>query len=825
MTVLPLVPLAAATSESGGKAAALARLAAAGLPVPPGWIVPADVPDADLEVLAGHLAAWAAGAAPHGLIARSSAPGEDGQAASFAGLFTSCFAGSDGIGEAIARVRASRTAPAVAAYARLSGLEPPAGMPVLVQPALRPYAAGVAAAEVDHGDVTRWRIEAVHGLAEPLVSGHCTGEAHYSEAGKATTRPAAQRRLVIPGAPGELLVPPGDTITITHPRLGPTELKVAHSAGSIVEFYRPPEWAAEPVLEDQDRDRIIALASAAARVLRAGRIDIEWALLPDGGLWLVQARPLTAPLPAPGAVGSSGGAQWQGLPGSPGSAEGPAARLGEAPAAPGSVLVCPALDATSVTALLGRPAAIVAAAGGTLSHTAILARELGIPAVVRVTGAMTLFSPGQYLHVDGTAGTVRPAAGPREAAQPPGGGQGGGIQAASCVLPAALTAGPDREFRAVIIDADGPASASAVMAAVQAAAPADGVLVTDPRSAVPDLPPACQVTEPARLTRLITVSGNPAPAALAVRDRDGRTLHQRPGQATGWQAAGDYLPAPVAGYTHRIVGPFDLVATRSWRYHGGEVWEISAGASRYIVKRHRNGRHWRREVAGYERAATLPAGRVPRLTGADEDLAVLIITLLPGTGLDQAALGAAEEREAYRQAGTLLRALHEAAGSGPDASVPGRLIAKAHAALARARQFLTSAEAAVIASQIARMEQLTARLLAVATHGDFQPRNLLWDSAARVLAVIDFEKAALAPAARDIASITAAMPPRRDDLPAAFYQGLGREPDADELAAAGAFTVLTALTDYAWAQENGDRTAASAARGTFARHASRGNTP
>jgi pyruvate,water dikinase len=824
MTALPLVPLSAATSASGGKAAALARLAAAGLPVPPGWIIPAEADGAGLETAAGRLAAWAAGAAPHGLIARSSSPGEDGRSASFAGLFTSCFTGSDGIGEAIARVRASRTAPAVAAYARRTGLEPPTGMPVLVQPALRPYAAGVAAAEVGRGQATRWRIEAVHGLAEPLVSGHCTGEAHDEEAGKVTTRPAAQRRLVIPGAPRELLVPPGDTLTITHPRLGPSELKVAHSAGSLVEFYRPPDWAAAPVIEDEDRDQIITLASAAARVLATDGIDIEWALLPDGGLWLVQARPLTAPLPASGAVGRSGCGQWQGLPGSPGAAEGPAARLGEAPAAPGSVLVCPALDAGSVTALMERPAAIVAATGGTLSHTAILARELGVPAVVRLTSAMTLFSPGQYLHVDGTAGTVRPAAAPRQAARSPGEDQDSSIHVASCALPGAVPAGADGELRAVIIDADGPASASAVVAAVEAA-PAGGVLVIDPRSAVPGLPPGWQVTEPARLTRLITASGRPAPVALAVRDGDGRTLQQRPGQATGWRAGGDYLAAPVADCARRIVGPFDLVSTRSWRYHGAEVWEISADGSRYIVKRHRDGRHWRQEVAGYERAAAMPSGRVPSIVGADENLAVIIITLLPGVTLDQAALAAAEERDAYRQAGALLRALHEAAGSGPDVSVPSRLIAKAHVALATARHLLTSAETAVIASQIAQMGQLAERLPAVATHGDFQPRNLLWDSARRVLGVIDFEKAALAPAARDIASITAAMPPGRNDLPAAFYQGLGREPRGDELSAAGAFIVLTALIDYAWAQENGDHDEASAARATFARHAGREHTP
>lgn len=820
MTEFPLVPLSATASESGGKAAALARLAGAGLPVPPGWIVPADVPDAELETLAGRLARWAAAAAPHGLVARSSAPGEDGRTASFAGLFSSCFTESGGIGEAVACVRASRAAPAVAAYARRAGLSLPAGMPVLVQPALRPYAAGVAAAEIGQGQVTRWRIEAVHGLAEPLVSGQCTGESHYGEADRVTSRPAAQRRLAVPGAPAELLVPPGDTIMVTHPRLGPSKLKVAHSAGSIIELYRPHSWAAVPVLDGEDRDQIVAMASAAAAVLWSDRIDIEWVLLPDGGLWLVQARPLTAPIPGPDAADCPDGAEWHGLPGSPGSAEGPVARLGQAPATPGSVLVCPALNTDSVTALLERPAAIVAATGGTLSHTAILARELGIPAVVGVTGATALFTPGQYLHVDGTVGTVRLATVPQQTTRPSSPDREGS-HIADCVLPAVVPADPDRELRAVIIDADGPASSAAVVAAIEAAVPAASILVIDPRSAVPSLPAAWQVTEPARLTRLITPSGNLAPVALAARDHDGKALHQRPGQSTGWRAAGDYLPASVAAYTRRIVGPFDLVATRSWRYHGGDIWEICADGTRYIVKRHRDGRHWRQEVAGYGWSAVLGTGRVPSLTGADEDLAVIITTLLTGTGLDQAAVGAAEEWEAYRQAGTLLRSFHEAAASRPDTSVSDRLTAKAYAALTSARRLLTSAETAVIAAQITQMEALAVRLPAVATHGDFQPRNLLWDSAARILSVIDFEKAALAPAARDIACITAAIRQDQSDLLDAFYQGLGRNPEGDELAATVAFTVLTALTDYAWAQENGDHAAISAARGTFARHASR----
>ncbi|MBA2953361.1 phosphoenolpyruvate--protein phosphotransferase [Nocardioides sp. MAH-18] len=53
-------------------------------------------------------------------------------------------------------------------------------------------------------------------------------------------------------------------------------------------------------------------------------------------------------------------------------------------------------------------AALVTERGGPTSHTAIIARQLGIPCVVGVTGAMTVL-PGTALLVDGTAGTVETA--------------------------------------------------------------------------------------------------------------------------------------------------------------------------------------------------------------------------------------------------------------------------------------------------------------------------------------------------------------------------------------------------------------------------------
>jgi pyruvate,water dikinase len=50
----------------------------------------------------------------------------------------------------------------------------------------------------------------------------------------------------------------------------------------------------------------------------------------------------------------------------------------------------------------------VSTTGGPLSHTAIIARELGIPCVTNVPEAADI-AAGMVIDVDGTAGTVRPA--------------------------------------------------------------------------------------------------------------------------------------------------------------------------------------------------------------------------------------------------------------------------------------------------------------------------------------------------------------------------------------------------------------------------------
>jgi phosphohistidine swiveling domain-containing protein len=74
----------------------------------------------------------------------------------------------------------------------------------------------------------------------------------------------------------------------------------------------------------------------------------------------------------------------------------------------GEVLVCP-VTAPAWNLAMGRAGALVCDVGGQLSHAAITARELGIPAVVGCRTATATLRTGDVVTVDGTAGTVRPA--------------------------------------------------------------------------------------------------------------------------------------------------------------------------------------------------------------------------------------------------------------------------------------------------------------------------------------------------------------------------------------------------------------------------------
>ena len=107
-----------------------------------------------------------------------------------------------------------------------------------------------------------------------------------------------------------------------------------------------------------------------------------------------------------------------GLPGSPGIASGPVFRVfgsedfGRFPK--GAVLVARTTN-PAWTPLFFKAAAVITECGGPLSHGAVTAREIGLPAVMSVRNALATLAEGEIVIVNGTTGRVQVAA---EAATP-----------------------------------------------------------------------------------------------------------------------------------------------------------------------------------------------------------------------------------------------------------------------------------------------------------------------------------------------------------------------------------------------------------------------
>jgi rifampicin phosphotransferase len=99
----------------------------------------------------------------------------------------------------------------------------------------------------------------------------------------------------------------------------------------------------------------------------------------------------------------------RGFPGSAGVVEAPVRMLSDA--ADGAALQSGEVLVTTITnvgwtPLFPRAAAVITDVGAPLSHAAIVARELGIPAVVGCGNATMRLKTGDRVRVDGTAGTV-----------------------------------------------------------------------------------------------------------------------------------------------------------------------------------------------------------------------------------------------------------------------------------------------------------------------------------------------------------------------------------------------------------------------------------
>jgi pyruvate,water dikinase len=359
----------------GGKAVGLAALARLGVRIPATWLLSVDA--------AGGLVAESAGRRlrlPAGIerwAVRSSASVEDGVQFSFAGQFrTELDLPPEQVPDAVRRVVASAAQGRAAVYgdvvtgaggsaAGASGrIAAPARMAVVLQEYREPAAAGVWIGRSSSAG----RLEWCSGSGERLVSGAVIPAVEEWDAGA--------------GRPG--------------------------TAGALA-----------------SREGAVGAACLGLQRRTAMPLDLEFALLDDVLVWL-QARAVTRGLSSGVAAGGarSAGARLRGT-GADAEADGKgrlfrgfAASGGTAQATgfvlraphrgkwvPGGILVVPTTDPDWLP-LMVTAAGLVTASGGLLCHAAIVARELGLPAVTGVGEALLSVADGRRLTVDGDVGTV-----------------------------------------------------------------------------------------------------------------------------------------------------------------------------------------------------------------------------------------------------------------------------------------------------------------------------------------------------------------------------------------------------------------------------------
>ncbi|WP_067822729.1 phosphoenolpyruvate synthase [Nocardia inohanensis] len=422
--------------RAGGKGANLGELVAARLPVPPGFAVLksgyqeaicAGPHGPELDDL--HRRALAAAAADrgaeleelcrrmrelvhdspippalrdalltayHGLdpaapvAVRSSAIGEDGATASFAGMNVSRtnIRGDERLLNALVDCWSSLFTPRVLTYRSRRGMHERPVMAVIVQRMVTARRAGVAfTADPGSGRRDRVVIEAARGQGEVVVSGATEPDTYLLDATGPVlleSRLGQQSFAIVAGDDGDRRV-----------ELDPTE-------------------TAGPVLTTGEIVEVATLALAVQRHHDGIPQDVEWAY-DDQSLWLVQARPITT-LSEPGTTETPvaqpvpGRVLLRGLGAAPGSAAGPVRILlspGEGRSLrDGEVLVAPMTNPDWLPTL-SRAAAVVTDSGGMTCHAAIVARELGVPCIVGTRTATKDLTAGALVTVDGATGQVR----------------------------------------------------------------------------------------------------------------------------------------------------------------------------------------------------------------------------------------------------------------------------------------------------------------------------------------------------------------------------------------------------------------------------------
>jgi len=413
------------TPVAGGKGANLGEMTAAGLPVPPGFVVTgqaylhaldvagcrqrlvdivggtdledssalklvsdelrstvraAGVPDDVRSVVQAAFDELGEGAR---VAVRSSATAEDTAEASFAGMnetYTNVV--DETLFTRILDCWASLWGPRVVAYRHSLGLTDEPTIAVVVQRMVDSEASGVMfTVDPISQDRGRLLIEGAYGLGEVVVGGQVEPDTYF------VSRPHD---------------PSNTDVQLISARIGSKAHKIVRQADGTETRVTVPE--AERKARVLDDAQVLEVATLGLQIEQhyGAPQDIEWALQ-DGKMYIVQSRPITT------LEAESGTQLLSGLGASPGRVAGKVRVMRELQAdakiGKDEILVAE-MTSPDWVPVMRHAGALVTDEGGMTCHAAIVSRELRIPCVVGTGNATRVLKSSQLVTVDGTRGAI-----------------------------------------------------------------------------------------------------------------------------------------------------------------------------------------------------------------------------------------------------------------------------------------------------------------------------------------------------------------------------------------------------------------------------------
>lgn len=254
--------------------------------------------------------------------------------------------------------------------------------------------------------------------------------------------------------------------------------------------------------------------------------------------------------------------------------------------------------------------------------------------------------------------------------------------------------------------------------------------------------------------------------------------------------------------TRRRLGPVIALPRLDLPSHL-QVLATSDG-QRYIIKQHEAPDRFQAEARAYATWVHALGEHAPSLIHADPDRLTLLLTVIPGQRATQLPGDSLAERQAHRNAGSVLRLLHQALpGPHISAEVPAYLAERMRwwAARAHLAGLIAPSDLRVLHAWADQMA--TDTLETTVCHLDYQPRNWITQASGQ-LGIVDFEHTRLDARIRDFSRLEHRHWRRAPHLRTAFFDGYGRPLDSAERDLLERFRFLEAVTALVRGHETGN---------------------